>query len=703
MSSATVSLASCFTDARLAEHLPSPGAWRPYPSAADRAAWDRVPPAGRDYVLRQAASSLAEPWPVLTATAYARFSEDGDRGAYERPYFARRNRLAAAVITSALAGPASELTSAIIDGVWLVCEETSWCLPAHDPNVPLPDPAEPCVDLFAAETAALLAWTDLLAGDLIEARAEIVRRRMRDAVRERVLRPYRERDDWRWLGLHGENLNNWTPWIHANLLTASLLLDERREDAVVTARRATGALDRYLDSLPADGGCDEGITYWWRAGASLFECVQVLADACGGAFGAFGLPKLRATARYPLVSHIGGNWHVNFADASPRPVGAPWLLYRFGKAIGDDEVARHAIALRAALSADAARLIPDFPMPTGCLGRVIPALLDAEWAAEPPRSFPMPAQSWLAQSGVLTARQRKGSPAGLFLAAKGGHNDESHNHNDVGSFIVARDGRPLIIDVGVGAYTRQTFGPGRYDMWTMQSSWHNVPEPGGVPQAPGLSHAARAVTAELTAATAALTMDLAPAYPAEAGLRSWRRTLRLDRGRGIVVVEDSWDFSHVPEWVTLHLVTAAEPQHLAPGRLLIPVPAGPGPAGPAPADGIVVTYPAPTLAASIEPRALDDSRQLQAAWGPCVYRVALTAANPAPRETVSLEITSAGLRRPARRGERPTIPDPSRSLQFLARSARRARVRARDAFTSSPTGNGAAQTSVAPASNSART
>ncbi len=661
MSSATVSLASCFTAARLAERLPSPGAWRPYPSAADRAAWERVPPAGRDHVLRQAASVLAEPWPVLTATTYARFTDDGDRGAYERPYFVRRNRLGAAVITAALTGPARELVDEIIDGVRLLCEETSWCLPAHEPNRPLPHPAEPHVDLFAAETASLLAWTDLLADDLIKARAEIVRRRLRDAVRERVLRPYRERDNWRWLGLHGESLNNWTPWIHSNLLTASLLLDERREDAVVTAWRATGALDRYLASLPADGGCDEGITYWWRAGASLFECVQTLSAACGDAFGAFGLPKLRAVARYPLVSHICGDWHVNFADGSPRPIGAPWLLYRFGKAIGDSQVAGHAIAQRDVAPAGPARLIPGFTMPSSCVGRVIPALLDAEWATEPPRSFPMPAQSWLAQTGVLTARQREGNPAGLFLAAKAGHNDESHNHNDIGSFIVARDGWPVIIDVGAGAYTKQTFGPRRYDMWTMQSSWHNVPEPGGVPQAPGRSHAARAVTAELTAAAAALTMDLAPAYPAEAGLRFWRRTLRLDRGRGSVVIEDSWDFSHVPEGVTLHLVTAGEPRHLSPGRLLIPVPVIPVPAGPAPADGVVVAYPAAALTASIEPRALDD-RGLRAAWGPFVYRVTLTATAPAPRQTVSLEITAAGLRKPGK--ARGTADGPRPRTQF---------------------------------------
>ena len=81
-------------------------------------------------------------------------------------------------------------------------------------------------------------------------------------------------------------------------------------------------------------------------------------------------------------------------------------------------------------------------------------------------------------------------------------------------------------------------------------------------------------------------MDLARAYPAEVALRSWRRTMRLDRSRGIVAIEDSWDFSRVPKEITLHLVTAAEPRHLSPGRLLIPIPAGP-----APADNIVVTYP----------------------------------------------------------------------------------------------------------------
>ena len=101
-------LAACFSPERLAARLPRPGSWRPYPAVRDRVAWDGVPAATRDHLLGQAARLLADPWPLLTATDYGRFSRDGNRQAYERPYFARRTRLAAAVLVAALAGPTRE-------------------------------------------------------------------------------------------------------------------------------------------------------------------------------------------------------------------------------------------------------------------------------------------------------------------------------------------------------------------------------------------------------------------------------------------------------------------------------------------------------------------------------------------------------------------------------------------------------------------
>jgi len=644
-------LATCFSPERLAARLPGPGSWRPYPALRDRAPWDAVQAATRDHLLGQAARILATPWPVLTASAYARFFEDGDRQVYEKPYFARRSRLGAAVLTAALAGPTAERLSEVSDGIWLLCEETSWCVPAAElfarkAGASLPDPARPVVDLFAAETATLLAYTDLLAGDLIE---PIVRRRLREEVRARVLGPYRDSDHWWWFGLRKKDLNNWTPWIHANLLAASLLLDDRRQDVVVTAERAVGALDRYLDAVPDDGGCDEGINYWWRAGGSLFECLESLACACGEDYGVFEIGKIRAIARYPVITHIAGPWHVNFADGSPAPHGAaPQLLYRYGRRIGDQEVAQHARAMRG----DQAAAVDLIAGANGSIARVLSAMFDRSWGDEPPQVFPMPGQAWLSATGVLTARSQAGRSAGLFLAAKAGHNGESHNHNDVGSFIVALDGRPLLIDVGVGVYTRQTFGPERYEIWTMQSSWHNVPEVDGIPQAPGRQYAARRVQGVLSPGAAELSMDLAGAYPPEAGIRSWRRTIRLDRGgAGTIVVEDSWDLSHSSERTVVHLIAAGEPRNVAAGRLVIPAAdrgdvARGGVARGGVADrggvarGLALDYPQADFDAHIEERPVGDPR-LAATWGASIYRITFAACRPAGQSTLHLKIGAA--------------------------------------------------------------
>jgi hypothetical protein len=612
----------------LAERLPPPGGWHPFPPISDRAEWDAIHSATREALLAAADAALARPWPVLTAGEYLRFSVDGDRVGFEEPYLARRARLAAAVLDTGLRGLEAERITEITDGVWLLCEETSWCLPAHSPT-PLPDPAHPYVDLFAAETAALLAWTDLLAGDLLGGQ---VRTRLRDEVRQRILEPYRASDDWHWFGLTRTNLNNWTPWIHSNLLTASLLLDAGRDEIIATAQRTVGALDRYLACVPADGGCDEGVSYWWRAGGSLFECLQTLGSACGTDAGTFGLPQVRAMARYPMLAHIAGNWHVNFADGPARMSGGtPRLLHAFARHVGDAEVARHARALRA----DDKALVSGEPMPGSSLGRVLGALFDAEWAAEPPQRFPMPGQAWLPDTGVLVARERPGSADGLFLAAKAGHNAESHNHNDVGSFVVSLDGRPLLIDVGVGVYTRQTFGPDRYQIWSMQSSWHNVPEVDGVAQQAGRSFAAADVRATVfdsavSGEVAELSMELASAYPPDAGIATWRRTFRLDRDRGVVTIDDAWELTRDPGQVVLHLVTGTEPRETADGHLLVP---GEG-------RDLEIAYPRETLATSVEQRLIND-RGLAKTWGRAVWRITLTARSPGRRGSARLEVSAA--------------------------------------------------------------
>ena len=241
------------------------------------AGWDPVPPAasvGRPRPLsdRQRAELIESgrrfreyDWPAIPATAAIAFRRHGDRSPYETPHFARRAALAALAL--AVYAGADDLTDDLVDGIWAVCEESFWGVSAHVwrgrfPDSPLPDTAEPYIDLFAAATAGTLAWVDRLAGHVLTGELAIVRDRIRREVQRRVLGPYVERDDWWWLGLAplrpDQVINNWNPWIHSNILTATLLLEADPARREVIVRRAIQGLDRFLATYAPDGGCDEG-------------------------------------------------------------------------------------------------------------------------------------------------------------------------------------------------------------------------------------------------------------------------------------------------------------------------------------------------------------------------------------------------------------------------------------------------------------
>ena len=62
------------------------------------------------------------------------------------------------------------------------------------------------------------------------------------------------------------------------------------------------------------------------------------------------------------------------------------------------------------------------------------------------------------------------------FGARGGWNCDSHNHNDVGSFIFSKNNRQVLCDIGLRPYTRQYFEHElRYTFLEASSRGHNVP------------------------------------------------------------------------------------------------------------------------------------------------------------------------------------------------------------------------------------
>src|SRR5215470_5734572 len=177
----------------VANALSSPETSLPVPPASDRAIWapDRVHAQTLGDLRERAEPERGTPWPIPLAHGYARYFRDGDRDAYEQIVFARQSRLTRAAVLAAVTLDPLWMDE-VADGVTLLCEQSSWCWPAHDDTyrrhgAVVPTVTDPCLDLGAGEVAAQLAWIDHLLGDQLDDRVPGVRARVRHEVDRRVL------------------------------------------------------------------------------------------------------------------------------------------------------------------------------------------------------------------------------------------------------------------------------------------------------------------------------------------------------------------------------------------------------------------------------------------------------------------------------------------------------------------------------------
>ena len=530
-----------------------------YPPYADRAAWGSLPGAARWKAAGDAALQDVATMPRLPLSLWLRFTQSGDRAAWEHAYFARRRTLCALAMAEAVTGSGSYLP-AIADAAWAICEESAWQLPAHNsyirdtPQLPLPDVTRPIVDLFAAETGALIATVYGLLGDALDGYAPGLAARLRGEVERRVLTPYRTAHFW-WMGNGDEPMCNWTPWCTQNVLLAAAQCAPA-DTLPAYVKQAAYSLDCFLKDYGEDGCCSEGAQYYRHAALTMFNALDLLCKIAPGVFDTvWAEPKIRNMAEYIVNMHIDGPYYLNFADCSPLAGARGVREYLFGQKVGSAPLQTLAARDWADVlqTADPDRLHhPDDSEGINLYYHMQSALAEQDVLAFAQNAAPaMPRDVWYPSVGILVCRR-----GAYALGAKAGNNADSHNHNDVGSVTLYKNGQPLLIDVGVETYSKKTFSPRRYEIWTMQSSWHNLPEfdPDGAAcqQQPGAEFAAREVAVSDTLDT--ITMDLAPAYGPVPGLGFYRRLVQL--GEAGLTLQDATDY---PGTVALTLMSVEKP------------------------------------------------------------------------------------------------------------------------------------------------
>jgi hypothetical protein len=486
----------------------------PIPPAANRAAWKAIPAAMQEEIISNANAQKGADYPPLSATRFLAFVRTGDRSVYETPYFTRRRMLLTAMLAECIESNGTYMDQ-VVDGLWCICEESFWGISAHNgsshPGMrpaaerALPDIENPYIDLFAAQTSALLLWTCYLLKDKLNAVSPLIVRRVYLEAERRIVKPFFYHDDFWWMGMIRSDVNNWTPWILSNVISAMLLMEMEDIRLAEGVKRAMRMLDSYLAVMPEDGGCDEGVSYWNMAGGSLLDCLEHIDHLTGGRTTFYDDPHIKAIGAFPLKAHIAGPYFLNFADCDAKPMLDGERVFSFGVRTGQPGLA----ALGAQIAAHAEGILPrDTPETYRVLCKLF-------FPVHSPQGENL-GESTVILPGLQVWASRKD---GLYAAVKGGHNGENHNHNDVGSFLLYVDDGPEIVDAGNMVYTAKTFGPERYTLWNTRSINHNVPLIAGFEQQPGREYAARDVEIE----ESGIFLNMAAAYPREAGLLSLTR------------------------------------------------------------------------------------------------------------------------------------------------------------------------------------
>ncbi|HLP38046.1 heparinase II/III domain-containing protein [Lacibacter sp.] len=586
--------------------LVSKTAWIRYPAYVNRNGWDAFTGSLKDELIKEGESYLNYTWKVVTASDYLEYDRSGSRVAMENPFNANNTALSRLVFAE-LAEGKGRFMNQIINGVWQTCDMSSWVLSAHlgaqKSRRSLPDYREEIIDLTSADMGSFLSWTWYFLHAEFDKINPVISSRLRANIQKRILDPYMQRSDYWWQAFNykpGVLVNNWNPWCNSNVLTCFLLLEEDETKLSAAVYRTMQSVDHFINYVQSDGACEEGPSYWGHAAGKLYDYLQLLSNASNGKLSIFNEPMIKSMGEYIARSYVGNGWVVNFADASAKGGGDAGVIYRYGKAVSSEEMQAFAAYLvnanKGKVEVNAGR---DF-------FRSIENLASYNELLREKPALPTANYTWYPQTQFCYMKNKEG----FFFAGKAGFNNESHNHNDVGTFSLYVNEVPMLIDAGVGTYSRQTFSSERYTIWTMQSNYHNLPMINGNPQQFGAQYKAKDVSFD--ANKSLFSADISDAYNKEASVKKWVRSYTLLATQ--LIIDDAFELTELKAANQVNFLTWAKPDLSKAGVVLLEKEG----------KSVKLEYNAAQFDAAVETIPQTDQR-LSKVWGNEIYRLSLTA------------------------------------------------------------------------------
>ena len=500
------------------------GTWNNVPDIADRAFWEtQKSRPGMSILLKRAEEEVKTPR-ESPLPHYLDFRNTGNRTIYQKK-FLELYRIAPLTLASCVTGE-KRFIEALENRVRTVAGLPTWVLPAHDPALKNYRGETVEIDLGAAAAGTELVCALAL---LEPAMTPDTARLLRSELMRRIVIPLEEmmegsrKEAW-WLNTK----SNWNSVCISGMAAIVLRigLDVPRREKLLSFLLKRS--ENFLKGFGSDGYCSEGISYWFYGFGYYLRMAADVYQATGGKIRLTERSDVRLPAAFAEKFLLAPRVYPAFADADP-----------------DARPNRFVLNLRNWLYGGSAGFPRNIMLSNGlqdlCLMLSLPQT--EQRTADAVR---LPALSQFRDAGVFLVRPGD-SASRLAVAFKGGSNAEFHNHNDVGSYVIAVDGVPVAVDPGREIYSRRSFGSRRYECLLANSFGHSVPKIAGKLQTHQGKTKAALLGAHETEFGFEAVFDITPAYHHIPELRKLVRRFGCSReNAGRFLVEDCAEF-HVEE------------------------------------------------------------------------------------------------------------------------------------------------------------
>lgn len=490
---------------------------------------------------------LKESDPELTFSLFKIFGETGSRLEFEKVYFEKRRRLTTFAILVLLEPEQDEYLTALENTIWSVCNEYSWCLPAHLQNSPEtsvnvnyslfePSKKEYSIDLFAAETAFSLAEIVKLTEEYLNPQ---ICKRIYEEVFNRIFLPFKEKPfGWE------KQTHNWAAVCAGSIGSAALHLINDQDELASILERVMDAMDSYLKGFQDDGICLEGYGYWQYGFGYYVYFADLLKKKTEGKLNLFESEKVHQIALFQQRTFLNRNLVVNFSDSLPTASVFLGLSHYLSKIYSDFEVPE--TYLRSHYTDD------------HC-SRWAPAIRNLLWFDEDSVPLPWRNDTHFSKDSEWFLSRHQSESGSFAFAAKGGHNDEPHNHNDIGHFILQGNSEVFFKDLGSGLYSKDYFSENRYSFICNGSQGHSVPIINHQFQTPGSEKDANILHVSIGEEVDIFEMDIANAYEIKSLQSLKRRFTWVKTNLPKLVLVDTYSFAEQPCSIVERFITPVLP------------------------------------------------------------------------------------------------------------------------------------------------